>query len=429
MAIRRRLFGAPLLAISVCALGACTPSVTNRATGAPPSSGGPVATAGPSAIAAPGIRGRDWGTAAVVEPPPGIPGATLTPYENSNSLGHPQHYQGGQANLLDVAGSDGLLVAVGYLARDFSAAMWWSPDGRAWTLAADIPADEFSRANGVAISRGIVVATGASGHDAAVWTSVDGRTWTALESDSFAADTDIRMTTVVASDDGFIAAGYVGTLAGPIRAAFWTSPDGTSWQRVPDGPAFEGARVTGLAVAGDGSGLVAVGVSGDAQHVTDAVAWRSADGTSWTRSADSPSMHDVLMNAVTAAGADGFVAVGTDVRSVRAVSWTSADGDSWEQAPDAPALDNFGLKVEMRDVTTADVGFVAGGHVLFGTQFPAAALWTSDDGVTWTRALDSPALSDGRVEGVVAARPQLVAVGSIGSPDFSIPTVWLSPPS
>src|SRR5829696_5266192 len=65
-----------------------------------------------------GVRGRDWGAAAVVEQPPGNTEATLTPYQGPGSLGHPQHYQGGQADLLDVAASPDLLVAVGYLARD-----------------------------------------------------------------------------------------------------------------------------------------------------------------------------------------------------------------------------------------------------------------------------------------------------------------------
>ena len=74
-------------------------------------------------------------------------------------------------------------------------------------------------------------------------------------------------------------------------------------------------------------------------------------------------------------------------------------------------------------------GYLAGGHFLFGTQYPSGAIWTSDDGLRWSRAPDVPALSQGKIQGVAAGGPGLVAVGSFGSPDFSIPTVWISPPS
>jgi hypothetical protein len=134
------------------------------------------------------------------------------------------------------------------------------------------------------------------------------------------------------------------------------------------------------------------------------------------------------MNAV-AAGRDAFVGVGSDVGAVRAIAWRSTDGLAWTQAPDDPGLDNFGLKIEMRDVTWTGSGYLAGGHFLFGTQYPSGAIWTSDDGLRWTRAPDVPALSQGKVQGVAAGGPGLVAVGSYGAPDFSIPTVWISPPS
>jgi hypothetical protein len=415
------------------ASGACTPTVTEPTTApggsaAAGGSGAPTVSATPTGPVGPWVKGRDWGAASVVEPPAGNPNATTTPYVNPGSLGHPQHYQGGQADLLDVASDGGLMVAVGYLARDFSAAMWWSHDGNTWTLARDIPSGEGSVASGVAIGSSGVVAVGGDGPDAAVWRSTDGRTWRRITSGSFHDSTQIRMTAVVARAGGFVAGGYVGTLAGPIRAAFWTSANGETWDRVADDESFEGTRVTGLAISPDGSRIVAVGAVGDAQHLTDATTWQSGDGLSWHRASDEPALHDGLMNSVTA-GPDGFVAVGSDVRSVRAIAWSTSDGLTWAQAPDAPALDNFGLKVEMRDVTWTGEGFLAGGHYLFGTQFPAGALWTSPDGIAWARAPDAAALSQGKIQGVSSGDGRLVAVGSFGSPDFSIPSVWLSPPN
>jgi hypothetical protein len=100
---------------------------------------------------------------------------------------------------------------------------------------------------------------------------------------------------------------------------------------------------------------------------------------------------------------------------------------TWTRAPDAPALENFGLKIRMSDVARVDDQLIAGGHILFGTQYPSAAIWHSTDGVSWDRAPDTPALGDGEIAGVVAGGPGAVAVGAVGSPDFFIPTAWLSP--
>jgi hypothetical protein len=133
------------------------------------------------------------------------------------------------------------------------------------------------------------------------------------------------------------------------------------------------------------------------------------------------------MQAVTATD-DGLLAVGNDLASTRAMVFRSNDGLAWDVVPDAASLDNFGLKIEMRDVAWDGARFVAGGHRLFGTQFPTGLLWLSSDGATWERANESSALSQGRISGVAVGGPGFVAVGTYGSPDFAIPTVWLSPP-
>jgi hypothetical protein len=390
-----------------------------------PSLGGSPTAAAASHV--PGVVGRDWGEAGIVPLAGGDPMATTPPYVNPGSLGHPQAYQGGQADLLDVASAGGTLVAVGYLARDFRSAAWFSTDGLVWAEAPGFPADESSVAAAVAGGAEGFATVGGSGPDAAAWISTDGRLWRHVSQPAFHESTQIRMTSVAAWHGGYVAAGYLGSLVGPIRAAFWTSPDAETWDRVADDAAFADARVTGLAAAPDGSRLVAVGGVGDSQALTGAVAWQSIDGTTWQRTADTPKLRGTVMNAVTW-GSGGFVAVGSDVASVRAVAWTSADGTTWTEAPDDPGLDNFGLKIEIRDVTATESGYLAGGHFLFGTQYPSAAIWTSPDGVAWTRVPDAPGFSQGKVQGVVAGGPGLVAVGSFGSPDVSVPTVWISPP-
>ena len=52
------------------------------------------------------------------------------------------------------------------------------------------------------------------------------------------------MTTVVASDSGFVAGGSSGPELADRHAAFWTSADGSTWHAVPDDPgAFANAEV------------------------------------------------------------------------------------------------------------------------------------------------------------------------------------------
>jgi hypothetical protein len=389
--------------------------------------GGPPPSVSPTPEPTSHVLGLDWGKADVVDAPPGDATATTPPYENPGSLGHPQHYQGGQADLLDVTSTSQGLVAVGYLDRDISADAWLSADGRTWARIVDFPAAEGSQAVAVTDGPHGIVAAGHEGTGAAAWRSTDGRSWVrATDGPALHADTQIRMTAVASTADGYAAVGYLGSLAGPIEARFWWSADGLDWTLVGQGADVGGSRPDAV-VAAPGGGFVAVGATGDAKDADGSAAWTSTDGTAWLRVTDDV-LRTGVMRAVTAAPGVGLVAVGNNAVSSQAMSWRSPDGRAWEVAPDAPSLDNFGLKIEMRDVAWDGQRFLAGGHRLFGTQFPTGLLWISTDGLVWERATESAALSQGRITGVVAGGPGLVAVGTFGSPDFAIPTVWLSPP-
>jgi hypothetical protein len=359
-----------------------------------------------------------------VDPGEGDPTRTTPPYVNPGSLGHPGAYQGGQADLLDVTAGKPGLFAVGYLARDIRAEAWSSVDGLTWTRSGALPVGDGSIANGVAVSDSLVAVVGSTKTDAAAWLSTDGRAWEAVESAGFHDPAEIRISAVVPWRNGFVAVGHVGSLVGAIRAAFWVSDDGRTWRRVADSPDFADSRAVYLAVS-EGV-LVAVGAAGDAKRSTGAVTWRATDPDRWERSPTDEVLDGAVMNAV-AAGPQGFVAVGNDADSQRAVAWRSDDGMTWTRAPEASALENYGLRIEMRAVAWTPAGYVAGGHLLFGTQFPAAVVWTSPDGLIWTRAREPASFSQGKIEGIAAGGPGIVAVGSFGSPDFSIPTVWVSP--
>ena len=421
----------PAILLVATVMGGCGSTAPSAGGTGSPSPGGP-AVPSSRAVTTPaatrGEIGRDWVEAAVVEQPAGDPTATTPPYQNPGSLGHPAHYQGGQADLLDVVQGGPGLVAVGYLDRDIEADAWHSSDGSTWTRVPDFPAQPGSLAVAVASGSVGVVAVGSAGRDAAAWSSTDGVGWQAVPAASaLRSDVQTRMTSVVDWKGGFVAGGYLGSIAGPIRAAFWTSADGRTWQRAADAPGFADARVAGLSVTAAGGRLVAVGAAGDAKTTTGAAAWTSDDGRTWQRVADGPKLAAGVMNAV-AAGPSGLVAAGSDGDSVLAMAWTSADGRTWTPVPKTTSLDNFGLKIEMRDVTYASDRYVAVGHLLFGQQFSTAVIWTSPDGITWTRANEPASFGQGKIYGVSAGGPGLVAVGTFGAPDFFVPRVWVSPP-
>jgi hypothetical protein len=134
------------------------------------------------------------------------------------------------------------------------------------------------------------------------------------------------------------------------------------------------------------------------------------------------------MSAVTAGG-PGYVAVGASLDTTRALVWLSNDGIAWSLAPEQESLTYHGLKITMADVVAGPDGtLVAVGHFLFGQQFGQGTTWTSTDGRTWTRAPDLAAFGQGDPMSVIADGARYITVGTVGSPDNFIPTVWLSPP-
>lgn len=372
------------------------------------------------------VAGRDWGKAPSVERPPQV-AETVAPQFGP----HPQHCLCGQADLQAVTTTPTGFVAVGYLDPDIVADAWTSPDGLTWTRIPDFPASPGSLAASVASGDAGVVAVGSDGTRAAAWFSSDGTSWQqAPDQPSLGAAPQVRFTAVTAVPGGFVAGGYVGSLSGPIRAAFWRSADGVSWERAPDSASFADARVAAVTTVQETPGtgrLVAVGAKGDAQRATGPAAWVSDDGIAW-RAATIEAPGAAVMNAV-ARGPVGLVAVGNDADSMGGISWSSTDGVAWSALTADPALQNGGSRIQVLAVTWAQTQFVAGGHRNFGTQRGTAVIWTSPDGRAWTRAPETVALGEGKLFGIAAGSARVIAVGSVGAPDYYLPTVWVSPPA
>jgi hypothetical protein len=278
---------------------------------------------------------------------------------------------------------------------------------------------------------------------AAVWTAPDGVDWTRVAHDDavFGVPDSTVMTAVTAGGPGVVAVGYQVDLSTDDRdAVVWASPDGLSWVRVPQDEAVFGGpshqSMTG--VAAGGPGLVAVGYDiistgswpgGD----WDAAVWVSSDGSAWSRVDGTvfgrPGRQ--VMTAVTAGG-PGLVAVGYDNSSGdwRPAVWTSPDGMAWTRAADDDETLGGGM---MLAVAAGGPGLVAVGHggATEGDD-PDAVVWVSADGLVWARVSHDESVFGGPglqvMQAVVAGGPGLVAVGAddYGSGRDSDAAVWLS---
>jgi len=282
----------------------------------------------------------------------------------------------------------------------------------------------------------IAVGTDESGGwSAAVWTSPDGLTWTRLSDEAvFGGPENQGMASVVAGGPGFVAVGYDSSSGDGEDAAVWTSPDGLTWTRVPhDQAVFGGADSQWMnEVAVGGPGLVAVGIA-SSDRDTDAAVWTSPDGLTWTRV---PHDETVLggpgtqFMASVVVGGPGLVAVGYDSSGdgQNAAVWTSPDGLTWTRVPHDEATFAY---AEMSSVAAGGPGLVAVGTDYMGGDLGGAAVWTSPDGLTWTRVPHDETVFGGPgtqfMASVVVGGPGLVAVGFDESDGDNDAAVWTSP--
>jgi hypothetical protein len=430
MVVTSQRRAAVALIVSLIAVACGSPPASPATPPATPAAVVPSATPAHTPAGQP-VHGIDWAKAPSVarpedafglESPP--PEPTAQPSDGEIRSGHPLHFPG-QAMMADVAAlPGGGLVAVGSVYPGWHPQAWTSADGATWDLA-DMGDVEFTFPVALAVGGdGRIVAVGRSGSEPLAWVSPDGQSWTAhpvarLGDGSIAE----RMTTVLATPDGYLAGGSLGPELFERHARFWRSAGGIAWEPVADdAAAFADAEVRSIARLG--SGYVAVGVLGSVQGYTGSVAWISPDGRTWTR-VDDPALGRGRAVSLVAAPFGGLVAVGSGLNEEEAYAWTSPDGRAWTLAP-GEASRQYPGKVRMTDAVVVGDEVIGVGNFV-GLQRGTATSWVSRDGVAWRQAVSAPVQQQGEIYAVAAAGPGLVAVGSFGAPDDYIPTVWLSP--
>jgi len=275
--------------------------------------------------------------------------------------------------------------------------------------------------------------------DAALWTSEDGVTWARVphQEAALGGAGDQEMDGVAVGGTGLVAVGGE-WLGDEADAVVWTSPDGLAWNRVPhDETVFGGAAnqlMTDVVAAGPG--LVGVGYDASGGD-RDAAVWTSADGLAWSRVPHDEAVFgggaSQGIEVVLVAGAR-LVGVGYDGSGgdFDAAVWTSVDGLAWSRVPhDEVVLGGEGDQ-EMWDAVVSGGGVVAVGYEdLSATGDGRAAVWVSADGVAWSRVPHDEAVLGGEgwqeMAAVIVAEQGLLAVGNDDSTGDWDAVAWESP--
>jgi len=338
---------------------------------------------------------------------------------------------GGAGNqaLAAAAKVDGTLVAVGHdeSGGTDDAAVWTSSKATRWER---VPSDAFvnsgeERMDGIAVVDGLVVAVGAEvtggDTDAAAWTSSDdGSTWQRVDPPTSGLHGlgNQLMHRVVRVPEGLVALGHDAN-GESIDAFVWKSGNGTEWTRL-NAPSFGGPGHEEMFDAATlRAELVAVGFLTTEAGDQDAAVWVESGG-GWSRFDQEPlgGLGDQQINAVLPAG-PGLVAVGTDDSGgdLDAAVWTSSDARTWTRVPHLEATFGGRGAQRMSALCLFDSTIIAAGYSETASGDSNGAIWLSTDGTNWTRQgpiASSPLGGQGRqrINALVVLGQKLVAVGS-----------------
>jgi hypothetical protein len=231
-----------------------------------------------------------------------------------------------------LAGGPGGWLAVG------PQAIWTSPDGLNWTLAAthgispQLRGDQFLvlTSTGQGFLAAGEAATAGGGTQAVIWTSRDGLTWqrktaTQLGLTALGATAQGIVYGAARGPDTVISGGVVG---GGNVSATWLSTDGGSTWTTVTVPADHGAGASISGVGFDGSGLVAVRPGQGANGGPGGVAYFSPNGHDW-QYAGTVDAAGGWSPSVVKGSTNGFVATGTTTAGQIVAYTSTGTGGTW----------------------------------------------------------------------------------------------------
>jgi hypothetical protein len=226
------------------------------------------------------------------------------------------------------------------------------------------------------------------------------------------------------------------------RGAIWTSQDGRAWGRVPDSPIFDvgGYIITGEDPASGGprtvtlarGTILSVGAVCNANGLDCRPAfWSSPDGSIWERVVvDQPNMSaaDVVETAggyVAIGSASNATGCGVGLPPCTAVVFTSIDGRAW-QAREITTPAGLNTPDAFTDAVAIGGRILAISIELDGqSQVPPAEpvidasgahFWSSTDGLSWTRILGIPDdFGPSSYQPIAAGPDRVVIVGDLNA--------------
>ncbi len=221
------------------------------------------------------------------------------------------------------------------------------------------------------------------------WTSPDGRSWTPHTGPDLGLPAQWDGAPLLAAGPGGLVA--VSPLP-PTHVA--TSVDGVHWQTLPAAVLPAGFWIKDI--VGTATGFTAVGaLPVDTDH-DRAVAFQSVDGASWTGpiSLDMATASAFTLASTApswgatalVAASNGLIAVGTIFATPgAALWWQSADGHNWRPLPNWPPLGPTTCQGEGCG-SQPNGALVGDGHRMVALRGGAdAGVWTSSDGLAWSR--------------------------------------------
>jgi hypothetical protein len=299
----------------------------------------------------------------------------------------------------------------------------------------------------LALGPGEILAVGTTGPSPEfAWPDIRGTIWSATDlsawmrgpddQDAFGVSIDLDTVTyefrdAASVEGGWVVVGYAVEDAPGLP--IWVSTDGSVWTRAT-GEVLPGEAPRFTGVAGIGSRVVAVGdAEGGAGR--SAAVWVSEDGGQTWRPASGieAAFGGVAVESTGAPGGgalpvdvvatpSGFVAVGLDGSGGDwdAAVWTSPDGLAWSRVPHDEAVFGGPGTQAMIGIEASGPGLVAVGHeslTLDESEPPVAAdadrdgaVWVSADGSTWARVPHDEAVFGGDGDQVITG----VAAGPAG---------------
>ena len=326
-----------------------------------------------------------------------------------------------------LAGGPGGWLAVG------PQAIWTSPNGLSWTLAAthgipQLPGDQLLVLNNTAqgfLAAGEAATVG-GGNQAVIWTSRDGLTWqrktaTQLGLTALGGTAQGIVYAAAHGPDTVISGGVVG--GGNVSAAWLSTDGGSTWTAVTI-PADHGAGASVSGLGFDGSGLVAVRPGQGANGSPDGVAYFSPNGQDWQYAGTVDAAGGWSPNVVKG-NTNGFVVTGKTTAGQIVAYTSTGSGETWLPTG------SLGEATE-ESVASATVG--AGGAVIAVGARSGGALGKQPVFLTATKAGAVRPVSLTAIPGGIVPELTVNALATAGGDQIAVgsadgyPAVWRQAP-